>query len=89
MMGLVIEPMRQRGRQGLFEDFRRRYPAVPDDAGNPGIIQAVDEIDDAPVLGLAGGAEFVQRSNRIASSRSGAVPVPVKRCIQIRSVAKR
>ena len=55
MMGLVIELMGQRGRQGLLEYFRCRDPAISDRTGNPGVIQAVDVIDDTPVLGLARG----------------------------------
>jgi len=54
--------MRQRRPQRLLEHFRRRDAAVPDRAGNAGIVQVVDEIDDAPVLGLARGAKFDERA---------------------------
>jgi hypothetical protein len=53
MVGLVVEPVVERGRQLLHELFRRRDPAVTDHAGQPRLVETVDVGNDAPVLGLA------------------------------------
>jgi hypothetical protein len=89
VMGLVIEPMRQRRGQLGFELLGRGDAAVLDRSREIGLIEAIDEIDDPPVLGLARAFSSSNVSNRIASSRSGASPSPVNRRIQIRSVASK
>src|SRR4051812_27387374 len=55
MVGLVIEPVVERGHQLLHELLRCRDPAIADDAGQPRLVETVDVGNDAPILGLACG----------------------------------
>ncbi len=89
VVGLVIEPMRQRRRQLLLELLRRGDAAVFDRPRDARVIEAIDKIDDPPVLCLARGAEFVECLEQDGIQPPGASPTPVKRCIQIRSVTSR
>jgi hypothetical protein len=60
VMGLVIEPVRQRRLQLLFELLRRSDAAVLDGRGNARLVKALDKADDPPVFGFALGAQFVE-----------------------------
>src|SRR5712671_1061895 len=60
VVGLMVEPVRQRRRQLLLEFFRRRDAAVFDRPSDAAIIKPVDKIDNPPVLRRARGAEVVE-----------------------------
>ena len=60
VVGLVVEPMRQRRGQLLLELFRRRNAAVLDGPLDTPVVEPLDKIDDPPVLGFARGTEFVE-----------------------------
>jgi hypothetical protein len=90
VVGLVIEPVRQRRGQLLLELLGRGDAAVFDRSRDAPVIEPVHKIDDPPVLPASRAARSSANvSNRIASSRFGASPSPVNRCIQTRSVASR
>ena len=60
VVGLVIEPVRQRRRQCLLEFLRRGDAAVFDGAFDAPVVQPFHEAHDPPVLGLARGAQFAE-----------------------------
>ena len=61
VVGLVIEPVRQRRRQLLLEFVRGGDAAVFDGAFDAPVVQPLHETQDPPVLGLARGAQLVER----------------------------
>jgi hypothetical protein len=92
VVGLVIEPMRQRRGRLLLELLGRGDAAVFDRPRDARVIEAIDKLDD-PAIRRSSSSRAVRSSsnvsNRIVSGRLGASPTPVNRCIQIRSVAGR
>jgi hypothetical protein len=60
VVGLVIEPVRQRRGHRLLELLRRCDLAVFDRSGDADIVEPVDEIDDPLVLRLACGTQLVE-----------------------------
>src|SRR5579863_6393414 len=60
VVGLVIEPMRQRRGQLLLELLRRGNAAVFDGPRDARFVEAVNKSDDPPVFGLARGAQFIK-----------------------------
>ena len=89
MMGLMIEEMHQSRRQGLLDLGRVRDRLVPDASREIGFGKAVDIADDPLVLLPARRTKSGKSSNRIASSRFGASPVPENRFSQMRSATRR
>ena len=83
VMGLMVEPVIQRGHQLLHEFVGSRDTAVANDAGEPRLVEAVDPGYDTVVLGFARNPQVFKLACTIASSRSGASPSPVNRFIQI------
>ncbi len=89
MVGLVVEPMRQRRRQLLLELLRRRDAAVFDGPDDACVVEPIDKTDDSPVLGRARSAKFLKCLEQDCVQPAGGVAASVNRCIQIRSVTKR
>jgi hypothetical protein len=89
VVGLVIEPMRQRRRQLLLEWLGRGDAAVSDRPRDSCVIEAIDKIDDPAILDLARGTKFVEclEQDRIQPARCVAqLGEPL---LQIRSVTSR
>jgi hypothetical protein len=89
VVGLVVEPVRQRGRQLLLDLLGRRNAAVFDGAFDAGLVQPFDKAGDPPVFGIARGAQFTERLEQDRIQPIRRIASPVKRCIQIRSVTSR
>jgi hypothetical protein len=60
VVGLVIEPMRQRRGQLLLEVLGRGNAAVFDRPRDARVIETIDKIDDPAILGLARGTKFLE-----------------------------